>query len=117
MSYRVLLVDRDDAVWVVDAVTWESDPEVPERRVPVCARKAFPEYQGVGFESLEQAQQIAQYLTLPPSELRLFRIDDGPYPTSYQRADRAVAQSVREAAALQPWLRDWQGPRGPLIPE
>jgi hypothetical protein len=116
MSYRILLVDRDDAVWVVDAVTWEIDPEVPDRRVPVCERRAYPEHQGVGFESLEMAQEIAQYLTLPPSELRLFRIDDGPYPTSYQRADRAVAQAERAAGTLEPWRQRMRGPRGGLIP-
>jgi hypothetical protein len=117
MSYRILLVDREDVVWAVDGVTWEPDPDVPHRRVPVCERRSYPEHQGVGFESLKTAQQIAQYLTLPPSELRLFRIDDGEWPTSYQRADRAVAQAVRDAATLQPWRRDWRGPRGPLVPE
>ena len=115
--YRMLLVDRENAVWAVDSCTWGPDPARPERRIPICERKPFPEHQGVGFETLEMAQQIVQYLTLPPSELRLFRIDEGLYPTSYQRADRAVTQQELDGAKTQPWLHRMRGPRGPLIPE
>lgn len=117
MSYRVLLVDPENTVWAIDTVIWEPDPDAPARQVPVCTRKPYPEHQGIGFESLETAQQITQYLTLPPSDLRLFRIDDGEWPTSSLRADRAVAQAERDRARVQPWLREWRGPRGPLIPE
>ena len=116
MSYRILLVDPDSAVWAVDAVIWEPDPDAPAHQVPVCTRKPYPEHQGIGFESLDVAQQIVQYLTLPPSDLRLFRIDDGEWPTSYERADRAAAQQERSAVRMQPWRQRWRGPRGPLIP-
>jgi hypothetical protein len=116
MSYRILLEDRDRVIWAVESVVWEPPPDEPTRRVPVCERKPYPEHQGVGFESLEMAQQIVQYLTLPPSELRLFRIDDGEWPTSYQRADRAVAQAEVDRATLEPWRAGMRGPRGPLIP-
>ena len=122
MSYRILLIDREGTVQAIDEWAWRRDPQTG-RATPQWALKAQPgRDEGLGFASLDDAEQAVQHLTAARDAsgtpvYRLFRIDEGRFPTMLERADRAVQEAILEEGRARPWLRGMRGPRGPLIPE
>jgi hypothetical protein len=122
MSYRVLLIDPEGTVQAIDDWAWRRDPQTG-RSTPQWALRARPErHEGLGFASLDDAEQAVQHLAAARDAAgkpiyRLFRIDEGRFPTMLERWDRAVQDEILEEGQARPWLRGMRGPRGPLVPE
>jgi len=119
MSYRVLLRDADDTIHAITDWVWNLEFGTWEWEV-----KAEPgPRDGLGFAELDDAKMAVDLVTMACEEhphlghrYRLFRIDEGTWPTKVDRADAAVRQREADAATYQPWRRGMRGPRGPLIP-